>query len=206
MAPTNNMKKVFLTVLTVAVIAFTGSSSFSQQKVSPEKEALIKELLVVSGAAKGAKDAADMMSAIQKGESEKMIASMIDNDKTLSAAEKEQLKKTTIDSVGRITHRVDEFFEKEFDLTKAIDEISVPIYDKHFTDSEIRELITFYRSPVGQKVITAMPELMMEMMTGFMEKLGPKLRDFLNRVTEEEFTALKKSSEQKPPPQKPKTK
>ena len=199
------MKKVFLTVLAAVVIVFTGSSSFSQQKVSPEKEALIKELLVVSGSAKGAKDAANMMSTIQKAESEKMINNMIENDKTLSAAEKEQLKTATLDSVRRMTQRVDEFFEKEFDMTKAIDDLMIPIYDKHFTDSEIRDLVTFYRSPVGQKVITSMPELMMETMTGFMEKLGPKLREFMNRVTEEELAALKKSTEQKPPPSKPKT-
>ena len=201
------MKKVVLTILAAAVIAFTGSSSFAQQKVSPEKEALIKELLSVSGSAKAAKDAADLMSNLYKAESDKLIADMIENDKTLSAGEKEQLKKTTLDTIGRITRRVDELFEKEFDMTQAVAELSVPIYDKHFTEPELRDLIAFYRSPVGQKVITKMPELMTEMMTGFMEKLGPKMRELMNRITEEEFASLKKSSEQKPaPPPKPKTK
>ena len=32
-------------------------------------------------------------------------------------------------------------------------ELSYAIWDKHFTHQEIRELIRFYQTPVGQKII-----------------------------------------------------
>ena len=36
------------------------------------------------------------------------------------------------------------------------------IYKRHFTTDEIRGLIAFYRSPVGQKMLEKMPEIMKE--------------------------------------------
>ncbi|MDQ6647276.1 MAG: DUF2059 domain-containing protein [Pseudomonadota bacterium] len=38
----------------------------------------------------------------------------------------------------------------------------VPIYQKHFTAAEVTGLLKFYRSPLGQKVITQMPVTMAE--------------------------------------------
>ena len=36
----------------------------------------------------------------------------------------------------------------------------VPIYDKYFTGEELKRLIAFYQSPLGRKVIAAMPLLL----------------------------------------------
>lgn len=38
----------------------------------------------------------------------------------------------------------------------------VPVYQKHFTDKEIDELLKFYGTPTGQKVIREMPATMAE--------------------------------------------
>jgi hypothetical protein len=42
--------------------------------------------------------------------------------------------------------------ETERDMGKLIDQL-VPVYDRHFTLEEIRELINFYHTPVGQKLL-----------------------------------------------------
>lgn len=36
------------------------------------------------------------------------------------------------------------------------------VYMKHFTEQELRELIAFYNTPVGQKALATMPEIMQE--------------------------------------------
>ena len=36
----------------------------------------------------------------------------------------------------------------------------VPIYAKHFTHEEIRQMIAFYQTPLGKKTIEVMPQLM----------------------------------------------
>ena len=191
------MTKVFLTILAGIVVALAAGSSLAQQKISPEKEALIKELLAASGSAKSARDTANMMASFQQAEAERLIRDLAESDKTMSPEGKEALMKTTVESVGRLTKRVDEFFDKELDLEKAINEIAIPVYDKHYSEAELRDLIAFYKSPVGQKSISLAPQLMADMMGGFIEKIGPRLRDFLKRVTDEEYALLKKEAESK---------
>ena len=199
------MHKLLLSVLTVAVIALASSHADAQQKPTPEKAALIKELLEVTGSTKGVQEVADMMMSFQQAEAEKMISSMIDDDKTFTAEEKTQLKERTIDGLKRMTVRLNEFFVKEIDLGKAMDEIAVPLYDRNFTEAELRDLIAFYRSSTGQKTISVMPKLMMESMMGVSEKILPRLQEFLKRVTNEEFAELKQKAEQdKKTPPKPK--
>ena len=49
----------------------------------------------------------------------------------------------------------------EFSPEKLI-ELVVPIYDKHYTHDEIRQLISFYESPLGRKVTSVTPLLAQE--------------------------------------------
>jgi hypothetical protein len=52
-------------------------------------------------------------------------------------------------------------FESKADLQQVLDLI-VPIYDKYLSDDEIKGLIKFYQTPVGQKMVKVMPQLMTE--------------------------------------------
>ena len=72
------------------------------------------------------------------------------------------------------------FFDKvlnKIDFDELI-MLYVPIYDKHFTHSEIKELIAYHESPIGKKVIEKQPLIMadsMQMGKAFGEKLGMKV-------------------------------
>jgi len=41
-------------------------------------------------------------------------------------------------------------------------ELSVPIYMRHFDEEELAELVAFYKSPIGRKMIERMPQVMQE--------------------------------------------
>ena len=59
----------------------------------------------------------------------------------------------------------------------------IPIYHKYFTASEVKEMIRFYSTELGQKTIKVMPALMQEgMVVGkrWGEALGPRVKQ---RVT-----------------------
>jgi len=49
-------------------------------------------------------------------------------------------------------------FQKKFDADAVTGQL-VGIYDKHFTDDEIKGLLEFYGSPLGQKVAAEMPKI-----------------------------------------------
>jgi hypothetical protein len=41
--------------------------------------------------------------------------------------------------------------------TKELLDLMIPIYVRHYTDDELMQLIQFYKSPLGQKVIEKLP-------------------------------------------------
>lgn len=92
----------------------------------------------------------------------------------------------------------DEFFN-EFVAevtTDRITEVYIPIYAKYYTESEIDELIKFYKSPVGQKTISVLPDIMKESIDA-----GGKMgRDIAIKVKEK---LDKKAGYQNPPPPMP---
>jgi uncharacterized protein len=59
-------------------------------------------------------------------------------------------------------------FEKELlaaiDVNQLVDLI-VPIYDRHFSEEDIDGMLAFYRSPLGQRVSQALPEITAESQT-----------------------------------------
>ncbi len=57
------------------------------------------------------------------------------------------------------------FFEKfhqKRDFEKLLD-LAIPVYDKHFSDEELKGLIAFYETPLGKKSLASMPQVMAEL-------------------------------------------
>ena len=61
--------------------------------------------------------------------------------------------------------RAQDDFEKELlasiDMNELVDLI-VPIYDRHFSEDDVDGMLAFYRSPLGQRVAKALPEITAE--------------------------------------------
>lgn len=54
-------------------------------------------------------------------------------------------------------------FEKSF-TKEALVDLTIPVYDKHFTHQEIKDMIALYKTPLGQKMLEKMPLIMQESM------------------------------------------
>ena len=186
------MRYVKLSFLFLVFMAVGGDVASAQEAVSAEKLALIREYLQVAGGSKSANERTDMMLSFQEAESAKMAASMIEMDDKLSPSDKAAAKKMTVEISQRTMKRTREFFSKEVDMEKMVEEIIIPIYDKHFSETELRDLIAFYKTPTGRKSTELMPELMKATMTSFSEKLTPKLQEFFKRMAEEEYAVVRK--------------
>ena len=68
---------------------------------------------------------------------------------------------------------------------KLIDEDMVVLYDKYFTQNEINDYITFYKSPSGQKLLKVTPDLQKDLMMVMMQKYIPDLQKAIKERTEE---------------------
>jgi len=51
---------------------------------------------------------------------------------------------------------------------RALTEFYPKVYDKYFTENDIDELLKFYQSPTGQKLIKVTPDIQIEYMQNFM--------------------------------------
>jgi hypothetical protein len=69
----------------------------------------------------------------------------------------------------------------------------IPAYQKHLTRGDVNQLIAFYDSPTGQKMLKEMPAMMSDAMQAMM----PLMRDYMekvnNRVQQEVAEMLKNS-------------
>lgn len=156
----------------------------TQPKIDPAKEADIRKLLDLVGTKALVSQTIDSMS--------KSIKPLLTN--SLPPGEyREKL--------------VDLFFAK-FTTKTNVDhllDLAVPVYDKNFSHQEIRSLIEFYQTPLGQKTITALPKVTAEMQEQgrkWGEELGkqcmlevlaerPDLADALNAAAQSAQSASK---------------
>lgn len=89
---------------------------------------------------------------------------------------------------------VDKFFQKNSALVreelswKKLKSPMMETYRKVFSEPEVRELIEFYQSPLGKKLLEKMPELMqasMALMQDAMRDMMPKLQQLQQQLQQE---------------------
>jgi hypothetical protein len=113
----------------------------SSSGIDREKEARIRELMDLTGA--------------------KTLGQQ------LIAAGMEQFRSSVQDSQPnnpRAKQFVDAFvagFQKHFD-SNSLNERIIPIYDKYLTTEDLKGLLDYYRSPLGQRMLKTLPELTRE--------------------------------------------
>ena len=122
-----------------------------------------------------------------------MINSLIDEDERIPTETKAEMKRVAEESAERSAARMKEFFSKRLNLGELIEEITIPVYDKLFTEQEIRDMIAFYKSPTGKRLTEVTPQLSMELITSMMAKLTPKLQEFMKEAAESELKILKEA-------------
>jgi uncharacterized protein len=60
----------------------------------------------------------------------------------------------------------------------------IPIYQSHFSESDLTQIISFYSSPVGQKVLREMPTISAELVRVSDARLQPQIDDAMRNVAE----------------------
>ncbi len=110
----------------------------ANSSIDPAKETDIRSLMELVGARDLVQDGAH--TAIEQSR-EKLIATLPNNDKGQA-----------------FVSAFAASYQKKFDLNQVTNQL-VGIYDKHFTEDEIKGLLQFYGSPLGQKVAAEMPKI-----------------------------------------------
>jgi hypothetical protein len=72
---------------------------------------------------------------------------------------------------------------KNFPLDEMLSDM-IPVYQRHFTKSEIEALIAFYASPAGQKFLHEMPAVTAETMRAVYPRIQSEVEAVLKRAEE----------------------
>jgi len=64
-----------------------------------------------------------------------------------------------------------EFERIQFEFISKVMEDAPSIYARHFTAAELRELLAFYRSPIGEKSLRVLPQITTETMALIMPRM-----------------------------------
>ena len=73
-------------------------------------------------------------------------------------------------------------------FTKEVMADSPAVYARHFTADELRAMLAFYKSPVGQKTLHTMPTVMSELG----QQMAPRMQAFQNDLHAKMEATLKK--------------
>ena len=181
------MLSKIVTVSSVSCLILFGFATGlrAQQKITTEKQALVKELLEVTGAQKNTNAMMGLMLAQSEKDLQNTLAQQIKNSKNLTDQERAHLEKKAGESTLRFTKRFRELFQQA-DFPHLVEEVGYAVYDKYFTENELRDMIVFYRSPTGKKSIEVMPQLFAESLQRVSEALTTKMQQIVNQIIEEE--------------------
>jgi hypothetical protein len=117
------------------------ASPAQAKPIDPVKDADLRSLMELIGARDQVQDAVNNSSEQYR---EKLLATVPNNDK----------------GQAFVTSFI-ESYQKKFDVDQLTEQL-ITIYDKHYTDDEIKTLLQFYGSPIGQKFAAETPKILRE--------------------------------------------
>jgi hypothetical protein len=165
------------------------------QSISPEKKALIRELLELTSSKK-------TIDALFKAQAEQMdkelpeitwrAVSGMSELKSLTPEQREEIRLKVNSSALRAGRRMYELIQEKIDFSKLIEDVFLPLHDKYFTEGELRDLVAFYTSPTGKKVIDVMPNLITTAMQQTVDKIMPQVMELVTQIQNEETEQMEK--------------
>ena len=140
------------------------NTELSSGAIDPAKEADIRALLELVGARDQVQDS---MTRAAEQYREKLLETVPNN----------QQGQAFVNTV--ITG-----YEKKFDVD-AVTEQLISVYDKHYTDEEVKGLLQFYGSPLGQKVAGESPKIGREIQESIRLSAGKAAKEALQAAKQD---------------------
>ena len=154
--------------------------------VDPAKDADIRALLELVGARDQVQDSVRQTAEQYR---ERLLTSVPNSEKG------QAFVNTTINE-----------YEKRYDVDRVNEQL-VALYDKHYTDDEIKGLLQFYGSPLGQKVAAEGPKIFREIQETSRKEAAKAVRDALQQAKQEnpgvgQNARLANNGQRRPPQQR----
>src|SRR5262245_24814160 len=156
------INKFLIGPIALALCFVIALSADAQDATTPEKKALIKELMKLLNAPTNAEAvASQFMEQLRKPYATLISQEVLReiSQRKLSPGEQRRLKSEGDEVAQRLLVRVRAEFPKRINLEELLDRVGLEMYGKHFTEEELKELVTIYKSPAMQKFVRLLPQI-----------------------------------------------
>ncbi|MEN3331232.1 MAG: uncharacterized protein V7641_597 [Blastocatellia bacterium] len=166
--------------------------TIAAQEPATKKQELIRELLVVTDASNNAKKVIDSVVSEMNKQYPQIVERLADAEPGLTPTQRQKAKQILGENQARFTQQLLERLKQRVDIGQVVESISSSLYDKYFTEDELRDLISFYKTPTGKKTLSVMPQYFAESMQRTGEKLSPILTTVIMEMAAEEKERIKR--------------
>src|SRR5688500_598938 len=133
------MFKIRITLFAFLVVTFCGTSTLSQSPAIENKRSLIFQFRKLTGA-----DKVNFSLNVSTDIRENLNA-LVAQEKELTEPQKQDLARSINEANERIDKIAKGFLSDQQTMTKLSEDVIFQIYDKTFTENELKELISFYQ-------------------------------------------------------------
>lgn len=183
----------------------TDKSDSKDAKIEARKLKVLKELCEVLAPGKAAQ--ATMQASF--AEQEKQLTELTGNllaskaPKDISPEKLEAIKKQMIDRQLKVIRRTQQLFTEQIDMNKLCLDIYTEIYDKYFSEDELKKLLAFYKSPIGKRMVEMQPKIATEAIQLTHKEIDSKMLGITQQVVQEMLQQMKSEGTRLPGASKP---
>jgi uncharacterized protein len=156
--------------------------------VTPEARIAIKELLDVTNVREGLTRAYGTMAQNLAPQMGQIMNRDIEANPSLSADQKQKVR-AGMDAPFQAAVKDAQTVVTNPKLVDETIEKMIPIYAKYFTTAEVRQLTQFYRTPIGAKALTTMPQVSTDSIQVGIATFTPRVNAIIEKTMKAQFDA-----------------
>ena len=153
---------------------FLATAPGASAEMTPQKRELIRELVEASGGAISTQEVTAMLLVQFEQVLGTWIERLVADDPTLGPDEK-QVMREHLGNFEWFSKTFSDRFPQQIDLTAIREQAYFPLYDRYFEESELKEILAFYRTPTGKKAVSVLPAIVREGMAATQPLLQPQV-------------------------------
>ncbi len=189
------MTKLTAAVLTAILLA---TPIHAQETVSPQKRALLDELIKVSDLATVTQKAMSMMADQVGANLKENLSKSMPGMESLTPEQREKALALGREMGTRVVRRMFDALSKEINYNELIETVYIPVYNKYYSEDDLKGLIAFYKSPVGVKFVKVMPDVQAEATKLSQQSMSPKVMKIVGEIMSEEMARLQEDLKKLP--------
>ncbi|HWQ33213.1 MAG TPA: DUF2059 domain-containing protein [Blastocatellia bacterium] len=185
------MHRYFSILMLLSILTLLSMAAHGQDNITPEKRELIRQLIIITDVR--AFSLAGMNSVI------KQMDDVMPQILEKSLPNTDQMPPEVNDIIRQFSVRISARFRRELperiNFDEVIEQIYLPLYEKYFTEEDLKALIAFYQSPAGKKFTSVGIQLQQEAVQRSSELFLPRVLELVREITKQEEPRLREEIE-----------